>query len=349
MEKKGDLIMGLFGGRDKRNNYDEEVEQHELEMQKREEKNAQYALLVEQWEKIQGVQVEVIGSEFECGRKYKMYVDNGDIVFVCYLKIYSVYDLIPENLTEVRFGKEYICKESCKKEELVQSKDFVGEKIIKVEGIKFDISKEDSSDDIVTVLIKDMKQDFSPIMGVLENIHWRNYFNVIDIPEENFNVKVVNGNKFLGNCKYIMMRKGSSLIFVRASITGYDGRYVAVAEIKVKDILYYKSEGALRYEQQLSGGGGMGINYGSAILGGLLFGQAGAMIGSRQNEDIKSIESKTIEHDTRLITVSMKIDGNSYQVGFDINSELAFDWLLPEKKYDYVIQKRREQYEKSNK
>ena len=47
--------------------------------------------------------------------------------------------------------------------------------------------------------IKDMKQDFSPIMGVLETIHWKNYFNIIDIPEENFNIKVVRGNKFFGN------------------------------------------------------------------------------------------------------------------------------------------------------
>ena len=83
----------------------------------------------------------------------------------------------------------------------------------------------------------------------------------------------------------------------------------------------------------------MGINYGSAILGGLLFGQAGAVIGSRQNEEVKNIESRTIEHDTRLITLAIKVDGNSYQIGFDINSELAFDWLIPEKQYDYVIQK----------
>lgn len=41
-------------------------------------------------------------------------------------------------------------------------------------------------------------------------------------------------------------------------------------------------------------------------------------------------------------------NGRIYQVGFDINSELAFDWLIPEKQYDYVIQKRREQYEKAN-
>lgn len=341
--------MGLFGGKDKHSSYDEEMEKHELEMQKREEKTARYASLVESWEKLQGVRVEVNGSEFEDGKKCKMYMDNGDIVFVCSLKIYSVYDAIPEKLPEVRLGKEYSCKESCKKEELVQSKDFIGEKTIKVEGIKFDISKEDSSDDILTVLIKDMKQDFSPIMGVLETIHWKNYFNIIDIPEENFNIKVVSGNKFFGNCKYIMMRKGNSLIFARASVTGYDGRYVAIVEINIKDILYYKSEGTLRYEQQLSGGGGMGINYGSAILGGLLFGQAGAVIGSRQNEEVKNIESRTIEHDTRLITLAIKVDGNSYQIGFDINSELAFDWLIPEKQYDYVIQKRREQYEKASK
>lgn len=185
-------------------------------------------------------------------------------------------------------------------------------------------------------------------MEILENIHWRNFFNVIDIPEENFNVKVINGDKFLGNYKYIIMRKNDSLILTRASTSGWDGRYVTIVEINIKDVLYYKAEGALRYEQQLSGGGGMGINYGSAILGGLLFGQAGAVIGSRQNEEVKNIESRTIEHDTRLITLAIKVDGNSYQIGFDINSELAFDWLIPEKQYDYVIQKRREQYEKAN-
>ena len=88
--------------------------------------------------------------------------------------------------------------------------------------------------------------------------------------------------------------------------------------------------------------------YKRQVIGGLLFGQAGAMIGSRRKEEVKEIESRTIAHDTRVISVAFRKNGRIYQVGFDINSELAFDWLIPEKQYDYVIQKRREQYEKAN-
>ena len=343
----GDFIMGLFGGKDKYN-YDEEAKLHELEIQKREIQDQQYESLLREYKEIPGVTVEVNGPGFEKDIKYKMLLDKKEVVFVSSLRSRQLYDNVPEELTKIRMENKYIYQEYREEEKLMSSNDFIGEKDVKVEGVKFSLIRPNTDEQPIIVNIKDLTQKLNPIMEILENIHWRNFFNVIDIPEENFNVKVINGDKFLGNYKYIIMRKNDSLILTRASTSGWDGRYVTIVEINIKDVLYYKAEGALRYEQQLSGGGGMGINYGSAILGGLLFGQAGAVIGSRQNEEVKNIESRTIEHDTRLITLAIKVDGNSYQIGFDINSELAFDWLIPEKQYDYVIQKRREQYEKAN-
>jgi hypothetical protein len=176
----------------------------------------------------------------------------------------------------------------------------------------------------------------------------KNYYNIIDMPADSFPVKVENGMGYFANNVYHMMRKDNSLIFARDAITKYytsTSGYVCILEVPLEEILYYKCEGSLRYEQQISGGGGMGINYGGAVIGGLLFGSAGATIGSRKNEEIQKVESKTITHDTRIVMLVMRKKDMIYKISFDINAECAFDWLIPDKQYDYVIQKRREMYE----
>ena len=255
----GDFIMGLFGGKDKYN-YDEEAKLHELEIQKREIQDQQYESLLREYKEIPGVTVEVNGPGFEKDIKYKMLLDKKEVVFVSSLRSRQLYDNVPEELTKIRMENKYIYQEYREEEKLMPSNDFIGEKDVKVEGVKFSLIRPNTDEQPIIVNIKDLTQKLNPIMEILENIHWRNFFNVIDIPEENFNVKVINGDKFLGNYKYIIMRKNDSLILTRASTSGWDGRYVTIVEINIKDVLYYKAEGALRYEQQLSGGGGMGIN-----------------------------------------------------------------------------------------
>ena len=95
----------------------------------------------------------------------------------------------------------------------------------------------------------------------------------------------------------------------------------------------------------ISGGGGNETSYGGAIVGGLLFGAAGAIIGSQKNEEKISVSSTTVEKDTRIVVLVIKVDTTVYQIACEQTAEGIFDWIIPDKQYNYVIQKRREMYE----
>ena len=344
--------MGLFGGK---NNNDikttaptESISPIEKIKLDNEVNDQRYKLLKEQWEQLSGILVYTDGTLISKAQECKFSIQNGEFIITEVLEGRNFYREVPSALNQIRFGSDYSYKLYDETPQITKSEEYVGELSQKAEGIKICLVKNGSEKPEVIINIQNLQQDFSPIQELFQQIHIKNYYNVIDIPQENFNVKVLNGAGYFSNNDYIMMRKNNTLIWVRTTIVGWKEHYVTMVELEVGDILYYKSEGALRYEQQLSGGGGMGINYGSAVIGGLLFGQAGAVIGSRRNEEVKEIESKTVAHDTRVISLAFRKNGRVYQVGFDINSELAFDWLIPEKQYDYVIKKRREQYEKAN-
>ena len=127
---------------------------------------------------------------------------------------------------------------------------------------------------------------------------------------------------------------------------GYGVHTVRVAEIGVDEIVYYKSGGSIRYEQMISGSGGGENSYSGAIVGGLLFGSAGAIIGSRAKETKTEISSTTVTHDTRVLILCIKRNSVMYTISLSLEAEQVLDWLIPEKQYDYVVQKRREMYER---
>jgi len=118
-----------------------------------------------------------------------------------------------------------------------------------------------------------------------------------------------------------------------------------LTEIPIDKVIYYKEEGSLRYEQEISGGGGMGISYTSAVIGGLLFGTAGAIIGSRNGQEIREIKSETREIDTRIVILKMYDQYNNISnFVFDCNAVNAFEWYISEKEYAYIIDRRRNSY-----
>ncbi len=179
---------------------------------------------------------------------------------------------------------------------------------------------------------------------LLKELGIKNYYNVIDVPEDTLPVKTDRGNSFLADTSmYLMFRQKGRLFFLRPELI--DNEYVEIAEIRIDEILFYKQEGSLHYEQSVSGSGGTSNSYGGAIVGGLLFGAAGAIIGSRKNETPVNISSTTIKHDTRVVVLSVKRNGKLYNISFPVETEGAFDWIIPDKQYDYVVSKRREIFE----
>lgn len=136
------------------------------------------------------------------------------------------------------------------------------------------------------------------------------------------------------------------MYFVKSRSSLSDKQTIFLTEIPIDKVIYYKEEGSLRYEQEISGGGGMGINYTSAVIGGLLFGTAGAIIGSRNGQEIREIKSETREIDTRIVILKIYDQYNNISnFVFNCNTVNAFEWYIPEKEYAYIINKRRNNYE----
>lgn len=314
-----------------------------------------------------GILVKVEGAGFGRKNKYKFKVDDDNYILTQYYekndciistasldleeKIKSYKEALEfyKNILNTKpiylkkseyYGKDLPLESQPQKSEL-----YVGEIEQQIGSIKFALNNNVQEDILIT--INNLNQDLSMLGDLKQTIHLKNFYNILDIPEESFQVTIVNGNDFCQEDTYHVFREQDNLLFVRVKIDSYYGKdKIIIIRVKLNDILYYRSEGSIRYEQQISGGGGMGINYGSAIIGGLLFGGTGAIIGSRRNEEISEIESKTITYDDRIVTLVIRKEGRIFQIGFNVNDELAFDWLIPEKQYDYVIQKRREKFEK---
>lgn len=102
------------------------------------------------------------------------------------------------------------------------------------------------------------------------------------------------------------------------------------------DIKYYQKEGSKRKEQHISGGGS---SLKGAIVGGLVAGDAGAVIGSR-----KEIETDYVDVDDREILVTMN-DGKQIEL-VDLECyELLLDYI-PEKEYDNYINNKKEKGKK---
>lgn len=103
---------------------------------------------------------------------------------------------------------------------------------------------------------------------------------------------------------------------------------------KISDIKYFKEIGAIETLTNISGGGGGGSDIKGAIVGGLIAGDAGAIIGSR-----KEIAPVTTTHETKdnRITYIFFNDGRK----LNISGIRLYEWLMeliPEKEYNYYIQ-----------
>ena len=105
---------------------------------------------------------------------------------------------------------------------------------------------------------------------------------------------------------------------------------VMVEMISVKDIQYFSKEGDVQYTTKISGGGGGGSSIGGAIVGGLLAGEAGAIIGSRKQAN--EITTETVKHDGRSTLIRYYKGGQVLTINY-IGIEV-YDYLLkmiPEK------------------
>ncbi|MDE5539817.1 MAG: SHOCT domain-containing protein, partial [Bacilli bacterium] len=109
-------------------------------------------------------------------------------------------------------------------------------------------------------------------------------------------------------------------------------------KIKIPNIKYYRITGDKYVTTEVTGGGGGGTSIKGAIIGGIIAGEAGAIIGSRK--PIESVKSSSTVHDKQ----SVLMYSNNSSMILKFNSEV-YDVLLdllPEKEYEYTIHETKE-------
>ena len=107
-------------------------------------------------------------------------------------------------------------------------------------------------------------------------------------------------------------------------------------------IKHFKMVGSIGYSSDVhgGGGGGGGANLGGAIYGGLLFGTAGAIVGSQMDTEIHIDEIKTdvARHDDRNVEFFYEDEtGKTVSVIFDSSAYDCLMALIPEKAFDSVM------------
>jgi len=100
-----------------------------------------------------------------------------------------------------------------------------------------------------------------------------------------------------------------------------------VTVISIAAIQFFTTEGDLTVENVLKGNGG-GSSVKGAIIGELVAGETGAIIGSRKKININS---QYIEHDTRMVVLSIMTTKGITTIKFNYIDLSIFKYLIPEK------------------
>lgn len=115
-----------------------------------------------------------------------------------------------------------------------------------------------------------------------------------------------------------------------------------IVTIHADKIIFFQEKGDIQYSTSVTGGGGSGggVNASGAFIGGLLFGDVGAILGSRAGTElhINPIQSQTQEHDNRYVVLRYKgTSGNIIEEKFAYHYyDKVFMKLIPEKEYSHV-------------
>lgn len=155
----------------------------------------------------------------------------------------------------------------------------------------------------------------------------------LKIPEQALRVSYKQGYIDMPKTSTYTWREEDNICFF-PTLFGYDLiSDLTVKKIPINDIIYFKIEGKLHYEDKIIGGGGGGSSVKGALLGAVIAGGAGAIIGSRRK--INSINSEHIEHDERGTIINFyDEDKNIRSICFSYRDYEIFSEIIPEKSYE---------------
>ena len=118
-----------------------------------------------------------------------------------------------------------------------------------------------------------------------------------------------------------------------------DENLFMITTIPLENILSYQLIGNIEHTTITSGGGGGGgqPNLYGAVIGGLLFGGAGAIIGSQTGIHINPIKSDIVENDSRVTILNLKnSEGQAEIRELPYYYSEVFMKVIPEKEFNFI-------------
>lgn len=129
---------------------------------------------------------------------------------------------------------------------------------------------------------------------------------------------------------------GKNIVFCNDAINQYGRSFTEnMLVVPFEDIVFYTKDGNISYTNEIVNAG-KNISLSGAIIGGLIAGDAGAIIGA--NKDANKIENITVEHDDVHTFIYYNAENGIVKLadfkGKDFYSYILH--LLPQKEYNYV-------------
>lgn len=109
---------------------------------------------------------------------------------------------------------------------------------------------------------------------------------------------------------------------------------IKLYQIRKSDIEYYRMCGDKRAETKVQTGN-TGVNVKGAIVGGIIAGEAGAVIGSQHNRN--NVFSTTQHFDDRYVELLYKNSGVTNKLKLSVTAYTYLEDWYPDKEYGYVI------------
>lgn len=171
------------------------------------------------------------------------------------------------------------------------------------------------------------------------------FFNNLDYSFESNNGGLFG---FDNNILFLRQKKEIYNSVVGAALDNYSQDYdfsdvlhSAILKIPLDNIIYFKEIGKVDYLAKVNGGkiNGGGVNIDGALAGGMIFGAAGAIVGSQLGTEIQSTDINTTVETVDTRQVSLRYKDSNDKIAEEIYPYEVFDFLMkviPEKEITIV-------------
>lgn len=150
-------------------------------------------------------------------------------------------------------------------------------------------------------------------------------------------IKVIDSGEYpkfnFTNEEVYILKNNESLEFLTTLYNSNNKKVI----IPIKNIISFKRFGDIHSYTDITGGGGGGSSISGAIIGGVVAGEAGAIIGSRKKTE--EIKTKNIVVDKRVTIVEINDDNNLYYITLESKDYEALLKLIPSKEITFVQNK----------